>query len=68
MRAIGSRVKVRGRDILGLWELSPHELRHTRATRTAKNSDPFTLLDAGAWTNMQTPGRYVEQAKAVNEE
>lgn len=67
VRAIGSRVKILGRDVLGLWELSPHDLRHTWATRAAKNSDPFTLRDAGGWTNMQTPGRYVERAKVVNE-
>jgi integrase len=66
VRAIGGRVKILGRDILGLWELSPHDLRHTWATRAAKNSDPFTLRDAGGWTNMQTPGRYVERAKVVN--
>jgi integrase len=67
VRAIGGRVKILGRDILGLWELSPHDLRHTWATRAARNSDPFTLRDAGGWTNMQTPGRYVERAKVVNE-
>jgi integrase len=67
VRAIGGRVKIMGRDILGLYELSPHDLRHTWATRAAKNSDPFTLRDAGGWTNMQTPGRYVERAKVVNE-
>jgi|GEM_PF-255867 len=67
VRAIGGRVKILGRDILGVWELSPHDLRHTWATRAAKNSDPFTLRDAGGWTNMQTPGRYVERAKVVNE-
>ena len=32
VRAIGSRVKILGRDILGLWELSPHDLRPTWAT------------------------------------
>jgi integrase len=67
VRAVGGRVKILGRDVLGLWELSPHDLRHTWATRAAKNSDPFTLRDAGGWTNMQTPGRYVERAKVVNE-
>ena len=29
VRAIGSRTKTLGRDILGIWELSPHDLRHT---------------------------------------
>jgi len=67
VRAIGSRVKILGRDILGLWELSPHDLRHTWATRAAKESNPFVLRDAGGWTNMQTPGRYVERAQVVNE-
>lgn len=66
VRAIGARVKILGRDILGIWELSPHDLRHTWATRAAKGSDPFTLRDAGGWTNMQTPGRYVERSKIVN--
>jgi integrase len=67
MRAIGARVKILGRDILGVWELSPHDLRHTWATRAAKGSSPFVLRDAGGWTNMQTPGRYVARAKVVNE-
>lgn len=67
VRAIGARVKTLGRDILGIWELSPHDLRHTWATRAAKGSSPFVLRDAGGWTNMQTPSRYVERAKVVNE-
>jgi integrase len=67
VRAIGARVKILGRDILGIWELSPHDLRHTWATRAAKESNPFVLRDAGGWTNMQTPGRYVERSKVVNE-
>ena len=67
VRAIGARVKILGRDILGIWELSPHDLRHTWATRAAKESSPFVLRDAGGWTNMQTPSRYVERAKVVNE-
>jgi len=67
VRAIGSRVKLLGRDILGIWELSPHDLRHTWATRAASGSNPFALRDAGGWSNMQTPGRYVERAQVVNE-
>lgn len=67
VRAVGARVKILGRDILGIWELSPHDLRHTWATRAAKGSSPFVLRDAGGWTNMQTPGRYVERARVVNE-
>lgn len=67
VRAVGARVKILGRDILGIWELSPHDLRHTWATRAAKESNPFVLRDAGGWTNMQTPSRYVERSKVVNE-
>lgn len=67
VRALGSRIKILGRDILGIWELSPHDLRHTWATRAAKGSNPFVLRDAGGWTNMQTPSRYVERAQVVNE-
>lgn len=67
VRAIGSRIKTLGRDILDIWELSPHDLRHTWATQAAKRSNPFVLRDAGGWTNMQTPSRYVERAKTVNE-
>ncbi len=66
VRAIGGRIKLLGRDILGIWELSPHDLRHTWATQAAQNSNPFVLRDAGGWTNMQTPSRYVERAKVVN--
>ena len=66
VRAVGSRIKTLGRDILGIWELSPHDLRHTWATHAAKKSNPFMLRDAGGWTNMQTPGRYVERSKVVN--
>lgn len=46
-RALGARIKFLGRDILGIWELSPHDLRHTWATRAAKGSNPFVLRDAG---------------------
>ncbi|MCB0017789.1 MAG: site-specific integrase [Anaerolineales bacterium] len=67
VRALGGRVKILGRDILGIWELSPHDLRHTWATRAAKASNPFVLRDAGGWTNMQTPGRYVERSRVVND-
>jgi len=66
IRAISARVKLLGHDILGIWELSPHDLRHTWATQAAKESNPFVLRDAGGWTNMQTPSRYVERAKIVN--
>ncbi len=67
VRAIGARVKLLGRDVLGLFDLSPHDLRHTWATEAAKGSSPFDLRDAGGWSNMQTPSRYVEKGDVVNE-
>lgn len=67
VRAIGKRIKILGRDMLGVWELSPHDMRHTWATEAAKGSSPFDLRDAGGWSNMQTPSRYVEKSEVVNE-
>lgn len=66
-RAISARIKILGRDILGIWELSPHDLRHTWATIAAKKSNPFALRDAGGWSNMQTPSRYVERNRVAND-
>lgn len=66
-RAISNRIRLLGRDLLGVWELSPHDLRHTWATHAAKYNDPFALRDAGGWTNMETPSRYVERRKVANE-
>ena len=54
VRAIGARVKILGRDILGVWELSPHDLRHTWLHVQPKGN-PFVLRDAGGWTNMRRP-------------
>lgn len=65
-RAINKRVWQMGRDWLGIQNLSPHDLRHTWATNAARHSSPFALRDAGGWKSMQTPARYVERAKVVN--
>ncbi|MCB8985839.1 MAG: site-specific integrase [Ardenticatenaceae bacterium] len=66
-RAIGYRVKELGATVVDEWDLSPHDLRHTWATHAAKETNPFILRDAGGWSNMQTPSRYVEKNKVVNE-
>jgi integrase len=66
-RAIGYRVKDLGVSVLSIWELSPHDLRHTWATHAARDTNPFVLRDAGGWTNMQTPSRYVEKTAVVND-
>lgn len=67
VRAIANRVCDLSRDIIGVRGLSPHDLRHTWATRAARHTNPFVLRDAGGWSNMQTPGRYVERARVVND-
>jgi len=66
-RAIGYRVKELGQQLVDEWELSPHDLRHTWATHAAKETGPFALRDAGGWSNLSTPSRYVEKSTIANE-
>lgn len=67
VRAVAARVQALAWHVLGVRTLSPHDLRHTWATRAARHTNPFVLRDAGGWSNMQTPGRYVERGKVVND-
>jgi integrase len=67
-RAIGYRVQELGEQIVAEWELSPHDLRHTWATHAAKETGPFALRDAGGWSNLQTPSRYVARNQIANED
>jgi len=64
--AIAQRVRELGR-MIGIETLSPHDCRHSWATRAVKRSDAFALRDAGGWSSMAMPGRYVEAAKIANE-
>ena len=55
----------RGDQVEGL---SAHDLRHTWATRAARNGTPIDRLqDAGGWNSPAMPLRYVEAAKVANE-
>ncbi|GAB4449726.1 MAG: hypothetical protein OHK0015_55000 [Chloroflexi bacterium OHK40] len=66
-RAIRERVGLLGERI-GVNDLSPHDLRHTWATRAARaSSDPFALRDAGGWSSLAMPSRYVEGSTLANE-
>ncbi len=66
-RAITERVTVLGAAI-GLMGLSAHDCRHYWATRAAsKGTDPFALRDAGGWSSLAMPSRYVEAATIANE-
>lgn len=62
---IAKRVQQMGAEI-GIPNLSPHDCRHSWATRAAKHSDAFALRDAGGWASMAMPSRYVEAAKVAN--
>lgn len=65
-RAITKRVETLGAEIK-IDGLSAHDLRHTWATKTARNGTPIDrLLDAGGWNSLTMPLRYVEAAKVAN--
>ncbi|MGQ9927159.1 MAG: tyrosine-type recombinase/integrase [Chloroflexaceae bacterium] len=65
-RAIRERVAILGERI-GITGLSPHDLRHTWATRAARaKSDPFALRDAGGWSSLLMPSRYVHAGEVAN--
>ena len=67
-RAITKRVKQLGRSMLGIEELSAHDLRHTWATFAARSGTPLDrLMDAGGWSSPAMPMRYVEAAEIANQ-
>lgn len=64
---VAKRVQALGQKV-GVENLSPYDLRHNWAVRAAKyKTDAFALRDAGGWSSMAVPGRYVEAAKVANE-
>jgi integrase len=66
-RAISGRVCELGAAV-GASGLSAHDLRHTWATRAARNGTPLDRLqDAGGWASPAMPLRYVEAAKIANQ-
>lgn len=66
-RAITKRVRVLG-EALGIKSLSAHDCRHYWATHAARNgTDAFSLQEAGGWSSLAMPRRYVEAAKIANE-
>lgn len=66
-RAITERVRVLGLAV-GVVGLSAHDCRHYWATRAAtKGTDPFALRDAGGWSSLAMPSRYVAAAEIANE-
>jgi len=68
-RAISKRVEQLGSLMLGIYTLSPHDLRHYWATNAAKSgTNAFALRDAGGWNSMVMPSRYVEESTIANED
>jgi integrase len=66
-RSLTERVRVLGEEA-GVSGLSAHDLRHYWATRAARQgTDPFALQEAGGWSSLEMPRRYVKNAKIANE-
>lgn len=66
-RAITARVRLLG-ERLGITGLSAHDCRHFWATSAARHgTDPFALQEAGGWSSLAMPRRYVEDNAIANE-
>ena len=66
-QAISARVRYYGR-LIGVDNLSSHDLRHTWATLAAKNGTALNdLMNAGGWNSYSMPLGYIEGAKIANE-
>ncbi len=65
--SIQERVKTLG-ELAGIKGLSPHDCRHSWATRAARHGTPLERLkQAGGWSNIQTPLRYIKESAIANE-
>jgi integrase len=66
-RAITQRVRQLGKKV-GAFGLSAHDCRHYWATSAARHgTDPFALQEAGGWSSLAMPRRYVEDNAIANE-
>jgi integrase len=66
-RAITARVCFLGEKI-GVMGLSAHDCRHFWATSAARHgTDPFVLQEAGGWSSLAMPRRYVDDNTVANE-
>jgi integrase len=66
-RSITDRVRMLG-AALGIDGLSAHDCRHFWATHAARSgTDSFALQEAGGWSSLAMPRRYVEAAKIANQ-
>lgn len=66
-RAITGRVGYLG-EKLGIYGLSAHDCRHYWATSAARHgTDPFALQEAGGWSSLAMPRRYIEDNDIAND-
>jgi integrase len=66
-RSLTKRVRVLGKRILGLPNLAAHDCRHSWATEYARNHSEFELQEAGGWSSLAMPRRYVEMMKIAHD-
>ena len=68
-RAITRRVNTLGKVIdPPIYGLSAHDCRHYWATNAARaGTDPFALQQAGGWSSLAMPRRYVDDNEIANE-
>jgi integrase len=65
--SIQERVRTLGKAV-GVEGLSPHDCRHSWASRAAANGTPLDRLkQAGGWSNLQTPLGYIRDSEIANE-
>ena len=65
--SVQERVRTLG-ELVGIHGLSPHDCRHSWATRAASHGTPLDRLkQAGGWSNIQTPLRYMKDSAIANE-
>jgi integrase len=65
--SVQERVRTLG-ELVGIQGLSPHDCRHSWATRAAAHGTPLERLkQAGGWSNLQTPLLYIKNAEIANE-
>jgi integrase len=65
-RAITKRVRLLGSQI-GLAGMSAHDCRHYWATFWAGKVDVIRLQEAGGWSSLAMPRRYIEDSEIANE-
>ena len=65
-RAITGRVRALGEEV-GLEGVSAHDCRHYWATYWASRVDVIRLQEAGGWSSLAMPRRYIEDAEIANQ-